>query len=67
MFQSKAEAQNHVIKLKAYDFKWLIEEYKKRQQIQKDKTDNQTFDQFAADFLKELLSKVNESKKILTT
>ncbi|HJZ23864.1 MAG TPA: hypothetical protein VJ201_05380, partial [Candidatus Babeliales bacterium] len=25
MFQSKAEAQNHIIKLKASDFKWLIE------------------------------------------
>ena len=67
MFQSKTEAQNHVIKLKASDFKSLIEEYKKRQQIQKNKTDNQTFDQFAANFLKELLSKVNEAKKILTT
>lgn len=66
MFQSKAEAQNHVIKLKASDFKWLIEEYKKRQEILS-KNDNQTFDQFAGDFLKELLSKVNEAKKILTT
>lgn len=66
MFQSKAEAQNHVIKLKASDFKWLIEEYKKRQEIL-NKNDNQTFDQFAGDFLKELLSKVNEAKKILTT
>ena len=65
-FQSKAEAQNHVIKLKASDFKWLIEEYKKRQEIQ-NKTDNQTFDQFAGDFLKDLLSKVSEAKKILTT
>lgn len=67
MFQSKIEAQNHVIKLKASDFKWLIEEYKKRQEIQNDKVDNQTFEQFAGDFLKELLSKVNEAKKILTT
>jgi hypothetical protein len=67
MFQSKAEAQNHIIKLKASDFKWLIEEYKKRQEIQKNKTDNQTFDQFADNFLKELLNRVNEAKKILTT
>jgi len=67
MFQSKAEAQNHIIKLKASDFKWLIEEYKKQQEIQKNKTDNQTFDQFADDFLKELLNRVNEAKKILTT
>jgi hypothetical protein len=63
MFQSKAEAQNHIIKLKASDFKWLIEEYKKQQEIQKNKTDNQTFDQFADDFLKELLNRVNEAKK----
>lgn len=67
MFQSKAEAQNHIIKLKASDFKWLIEEYKKQQEIQKNKTDNQTFDQFADDFLKELLNSVNEARKILTT
>ena len=67
MFQSKAEAQNHVIKLKAADFKWLIEEYKKRQEIQNTKNENQTFEQFAGNFLKELLSKVNEAKKILTT
>ena len=53
--------------MKASDFKWLIEEYKKRQQIQKNKTENQTFDQFAGDFLKELLDKVNHAKKILTT
>jgi hypothetical protein len=67
MFQSKAEAQNHVIKLKASDFKWLIEEYKKQQENLKNKNDNQTFDQFADGFLKELLNKVNEAKKILTT
>jgi len=66
MFQSKAEAQNHVIKLKASDFKWLIAEYKKRQQIQKNETDDQTFEQFADGFLKELLNRVNEAKKILS-
>ncbi|MEX0640691.1 MAG: hypothetical protein WD018_00450 [Nitrosopumilaceae archaeon] len=67
MFQSKAEAQNHVIKLKASDFKWLIEEYKNRQEIQKNKTDNQSFEQFADNFLKELLNRIKEAKKILTT
>ena len=66
-FQSKAEAQNHVIKLKASDFKWLISEYKKRQQLQKNKIDDQTFEQFADVFLKELLGRVNEAKKILIT
>ncbi len=67
IFQSKAEAQNHVIKLKASDFKWLIDEYKKRQQIQKNETGDQTFEQFADGFLKELLNRVNEAKKILST
>lgn len=67
LFQSKVDAQNHVIKLKASDFKWLIEEYKKQQTNQKNKNVNQTFDQFASDFLKELLSRVNEAKKILTS
>lgn len=67
VFLSKAEAQNHVIKLNVSDFKWLIEEYKKRRMIQNDKTDDQTFDQFASIFLKELLIKINDAKKILTT
>jgi hypothetical protein len=66
MFQSKIEAQNHVIKLKASDFKWLLEEYKNKQEIQKNSNENPTFEQFAADFLKELLTRVNEVKKILT-
>lgn len=67
LFQSKVDSQNHVIKLKASDFKWLIEEYKKQQTNQKNKNVNQTFDQFASEFLKELLSRVNEAKKILTS
>jgi hypothetical protein len=67
LFQSKIEAQNHVIKFKASDFKWLIEEYKKQQASLNNKNDNQTFDQFASDFLKELLNRVNEAKKILTS
>lgn len=67
LFQSKVDAQNHVIKLKASDFKWLIEVYKKQQTNQKNKNDSQTFDQFASDFLKELLNRVNEAKKILTS
>ena len=67
MFESKAEAQNHVVKLKASDFKWLIGEFKKRQQGKESKNDSQTFERFADEFLKELLEKVNEVKKILTT
>jgi len=67
MFESKAEAQNHVVKLKASDFKWLITEYKKRQQGKDTKNDVQSFERFADEFLKELLEKVNEAKRILTT
>ena len=67
MLESKAEAQNHVVKLKASDFKWLITEYKKRQQGKETKNDSQTFERFADEFIKELLEKVNEAKKILTT
>jgi len=67
MFESKAEAQNHVLKLKASDFKWLITEYKKQQQDKETKNDSQTFERFADEFLKELLEKVKEAKKILTT
>jgi hypothetical protein len=67
MFESKSEAQNHVVKLKASDFKWLIEEYKKRQQGKDVKKNSKTFERFADEFLKELLDKVNEAKKILTT
>ena len=67
MFESKAEAQNHVVKLKASDFKWLISEYKKRQEGKETKNNSQTFERFADEFLKELLEKVNEAKKILTT
>jgi len=66
MFQSKVESQDHVIKLKSSDFKWLLEEYKNRQEIQENKNNQQTFEQFADDFLKELLNRVNEVKKILT-
>ena len=67
MLESKAEAQNHVIKLNASDFKWLIEEYKKRQQKQDTNNNIQTFERFADEFLKELLERINEAKRILTT
>lgn len=67
MFESKAEAQNHVVKLKASDFKWLISEYKKRNQKKDSKDDSQTFERFADEFLKELLEKVNEARRVLTT
>ena len=66
MLESKSEAQNHVIKLKAADFKWLVEEYRKRQAGSNNEHVVQTFESFSNEFLKELLDKVNEAKKILT-
>ncbi len=32
LLESKSEAQNHVIKLNASDFKWLVKEYRKKQE-----------------------------------
>jgi hypothetical protein len=66
MFESKAAAQNNVIRLKEADFRWLVEEYGKRKQEYKAKHGIYTFEQFADVFLKELLDKVNAAKKILT-
>ena len=66
LLESKSEAQNHVIKLKAADFKWLVEEYRKRQANSDKEHDIQTFESFSNEFIKELLDKVNKAKKILT-
>ena len=65
VFESKNESQDYVIRLKASDFKWLIQEYKK--QRRNDVTDAPTFDRFADEYLRELLEKVHEAKKILST
>ena len=66
MFESKAAAQNNIIRLKEADFRWLVEEYGKRKQEYKAKHGVYTFEQFADVFLKELLDRVNAAKKILT-
>lgn len=66
MFESKAAAQDNVVRLKEADFRWLVDEYEKRKQEYKAKHDTQTFEQFADVFLKELLDKVNAAKRILT-
>lgn len=66
VFESKAAAQDNVIRLKEADFRWLVEEYGKRKQDYKTKHGVYTFEQFADVFLKELLDKVNTAKKILT-
>lgn len=64
IFQSKLESQAQVIRLKASEFKWLIQEYKKRKKQKI--VQAATFDQFADEFLRELLEKINEAKKILS-
>ncbi|HET6517442.1 MAG TPA: hypothetical protein VFG25_04390 [Nitrosopumilaceae archaeon] len=67
LLESKSEAQNHVIKLNASDFKWLVDEYRKKQEGSNKDGNFQTFESFSNEFLKELLYKVNEAKKILTS
>ena len=67
IFESKNEAQDNVVRLHASDFKWLIKEYKKQMKNTDTKHDAQTFDIFADEFLRELLEKVHEAKKILST
>jgi hypothetical protein len=66
MFESKVAAQQNIIRLKEADFRWLAEEYNRRKQEYKTKYGVQNFEQFADVFLKELLEKVNQAKKILT-
>lgn len=65
VFESKAAAQDNVIRLKEADFRWLVEEYGKRKQDYKTKHGVYTFEQFADVFLKELLDRLNAAKKIL--
>ena len=65
MFESKINAQNHIIRLKQSDFEWLHEEYKKQQKT-KSEYDTDTFERFADIYLNELLDKVKKAKEILT-
>lgn len=66
MFESKASGQDNVVRLKEADFRWLVDEYERRNQEYKAKHGVQSFEQFADVFLKELLEKVNAAKKILS-
>lgn len=66
MFESKKESQNFTIKLKEADFRWLSEEYQKRKQDYRTKYSVFSFEQFVDIFLKQLLDRVNEAKKVLT-
>lgn len=65
IFESKAAAQNNIIRLKEADFRWLVEEFGKRKQEYKAKHGVYTFEQFADVFLKELLDRLNAAKNIL--
>lgn len=66
MFESKAAAQDNVVRIKEADFRWLAEEYEKRKMEYRAKYGVQTFEKFADVFLKELFEKVNAAKKLLT-
>jgi len=65
-FASKAAAQGNMVRLKESDFRWLVDEYEKRKLEYKTKHGVQNFDQFADVFLRELLEKVNEARRVLT-
>jgi hypothetical protein len=65
-FESKATAQGNVIRLKESDFRWLVDEYEIRKLEYKTKHGVQNFEQFADLFLKELLDKVSEARRVLT-
>ena len=65
-FESKGAAQGNVLRLKESDFRWLVGEYETRKQEYKSKHGVQNFEQFADLFLKELLDRVNEAKRILS-
>ena len=66
MFESKANAQNYVVRLKESDFHWLTEEYQKSKKEYDAKYGIDNFQRFADVFLRELFEKVNSAKKILT-
>lgn len=66
MFESKANTEGYVVKLKESDFQWLNEEYVKKKKEYSTKYGAMTFERFADVFLKELFEKLNAAKKILT-
>lgn len=66
LFESKLDAQNHVIKLKESDFEWLQEEYVKFKVDSKLKYTIPTFEKFADVCLNELFNKIKAAQEILT-
>lgn len=65
LFESKLDAQNHVIRLKESDFDWLHEEYMKLKSS-KSKYDTLTFEAFADISLNEMFNKIKTAREILT-
>lgn len=65
LFESKFDSQNHVIRLKESDFEWLQVEYKK-QQKNKIKTKQITFERFADSYVNEILIKIKQARELLT-
>lgn len=66
LFESKLDAQNHVIRLKESDFAWLQEEYVKLKSNGKLKDPIPTFEKFADACINELFDKIKTVKEILT-
>lgn len=66
LFESKNDAQNHVIRLKESNFEWLQEEYLKFKNDSELKYSIPTFEKFADGYLNELFNKIEAAKEILT-
>ena len=65
LFESKFDAQNHIIRLKESDFNWLRDEYGK-QRTNKIISRDITFERFADSYINEILDRIKQAKKLLT-
>ncbi|MDG7050504.1 MAG: hypothetical protein JRZ94_04800 [Nitrososphaerota archaeon] len=66
LFESKLDAQNHVIRLKESNFEWLQEEYSRFKANSKPEYGVPTFAKFADIYLNELSDKIKIAKEVLT-
>ena len=66
VFESKADSRNYNINLKESDYVWLKREYKKRKREYNVKYGVNTFERFSDVFLKEIFTRLNSAKEILT-
>ncbi len=66
LFESKINAQNHIIRLKESDFDWLHQEYTKLRKNSNPKYDVPNFERFADVYINDLLGKIKAAKEILT-